>query len=69
MRKKEDERMYYAGRYDQLAIQEQIVLSAINNTETREELVDALMGKHLVVASKLALERARPLMEAMDLVI
>ena len=59
---------YYTGRKDQYDIDYSIFRKAVEETQTREELIKYLEERLAYVISRIADENARELMEEMNLV-
>ena len=59
---------YYTGRKDQYDIDYSIFRRAVEDTQTREELIKFLEDRFAYVISKIADQNARELMEELDLV-
>ena len=58
---------YYTGRKDQYDIDYSIFRKAVEETQTREELIKYLEERFSYVISRIADENARELMEEMSL--
>ena len=58
---------YYTGRKDQYDIDYSIFRKAVEETQTREELIKYLEERLAYVISRIADENARELMEEMNL--
>ena len=59
---------YYTGRKDQYDIDYSIFRRAVEETQTREDLIKFLEDRFTYVISKIADQNARELMEELDLV-
>ena len=59
---------YYTGRKDQYDIDYSIFRRAVEDTQTREELIKFLEDRFAYVILKIADQNARELMEELDLV-
>jgi len=59
---------YVIGRKDQFDLDYAIFRNAIMETETREDLINYIEEKIQYVISKVASERAKTLMEEMELI-
>lgn len=59
---------YVTGRKDQYDLDYTLFRKCVEETETREGLIQLLDDKMKYVISKIALERANELMEEMDLI-
>ena len=58
---------YVTGRKDQYDLDYALFRKCVEETETREDLIQLLDDKMKYVISKIALERANELMEEMEL--
>ena len=59
---------YVTGRKDQYDLDYALFRKCVEETETREDLIQLLDDKMKYVISKIALERANELMEEMELI-
>lgn len=59
---------YYTGRKDQFDIDYSIFRKAVEETQTREELIKYLEERFTYVISRIAVQNARELMEELELV-
>ncbi len=62
------EKEYVTGRKDQFDIDYAILRKAVEETETREDLIQKLEEKLTYVISHVANERAKDLMQEMNLI-